>query len=66
MDDASREKLTEVWKAWVEAAVVETGSIPPGNAPGESKWQSRSPKANKPEIRLTAGARDLSREEARC
>lgn len=30
--------------------------IPPGNAPGETRWQSRSvARATKPEIRLTAG-----------
>ena len=32
-----------------------SGNIPPGNAPGESKWQARSGRAAKPEIRLTAG-----------
>ncbi len=37
-------------------AVAETGVIPPGNAPGETRWQSRSvARATKPEIRLTAG-----------
>lgn len=33
----------------------ETGSIPPGNAPGETKWQAKRPRAAKPEIRLTPG-----------
>lgn len=35
-------------------AVVESGNIPPGNEPGETKWQSRvvRPKAD---IKLTAG-----------
>ncbi|GFR48204.1 hypothetical protein Agub_g10062 [Astrephomene gubernaculifera] len=56
VDDATREGLTSAWKAWVEEAVAETGDIPPGNAPGETKWQSRSvARATKPEIRLTAG-----------
>jgi hypothetical protein len=34
--------------------VAEGGDIPPGNAPGETKWQSRAvrPKAD---IKLTAG-----------
>jgi len=36
-------------------AVEASGNIPPGNAPGESKWQARSGRAAKPEIRLTAG-----------
>jgi hypothetical protein len=36
-------------------AVLATGSIPPGNAPGETKWQSRAVRPAKPEIRLTAG-----------
>lgn len=36
--------------------MAEAGIIPPGNAPGETKWQSRSvARATKPEIRLTAG-----------
>ncbi|KAG2430785.1 hypothetical protein HYH02_013624 [Chlamydomonas schloesseri] len=56
VDDASREGLTAAWKAWVEETVAESGTIPPGNAPGETKWQSRSvARATKPEIRLTAG-----------
>jgi Grx4 family monothiol glutaredoxin len=37
------------------AAVTETGSIPPGNAPGEKSWQQRRPRAAKPEIKLTPG-----------
>lgn len=37
-------------------AVTDTGSIPPGNAQGETKWQARSvARATKPEIKLTAG-----------
>ncbi len=36
-------------------AVAETGTIPPGNAPGETKWQSRTARPARPEIRLTAG-----------
>lgn len=36
-------------------AVEATGTIPPGNAPGEKKWQQRRPMAAKPEIRLTPG-----------
>ncbi|EFJ50384.1 CGFS type glutaredoxin 6 [Volvox carteri f. nagariensis] len=56
VEDASREGLTSAWKSWVEEAVTETGNIPPGNMPGETKWQSRSvARATKPEIRLTAG-----------
>mmetsp|Transcript_23376 Transcript_23376/g.59840 ORF Transcript_23376/g.59840 Transcript_23376/m.59840 type:complete len:280 (-) Transcript_23376:537-1376(-) len=52
---ATRESLTAAWKAWVEEAVAETGTIPPGNAPGETKWQSRTAKPARPEIRLTNG-----------
>lgn len=33
----------------------ESGQIPPGNAPGEKKWQQRRARAAKPEIRLTPG-----------
>lgn len=39
----------------LSCAVAETGTIPPGNAPGETKWQSRTAKPARPEIRLTAG-----------
>ncbi|KAF5833488.1 thioredoxin-like protein [Dunaliella salina] len=55
MTHATRESLTEAWKHWVEEAVNATGTIPPGNAPGEKKWQSRTVKPPRPEIRLTAG-----------
>eukprot|EP00195_Chlamydomonas_chlamydogama_P006123 CAMPEP_0202889656 /NCGR_PEP_ID=MMETSP1392-20130828/255_1 /ASSEMBLY_ACC=CAM_ASM_000868 /TAXON_ID=225041 /ORGANISM="Chlamydomonas chlamydogama, Strain SAG 11-48b" /LENGTH=281 /DNA_ID=CAMNT_0049573039 /DNA_START=49 /DNA_END=894 /DNA_ORIENTATION=+ len=53
--DASRESLTAAWKAWVEEAVESTGTVPPGNMPGETKWQSRAARPLKKEIRLTAG-----------
>ena len=54
--DATREALTSAWKAWVEEAIAAGGAIPPGNAPGESKWQSRSAaRPPRPEIKLTAG-----------
>jgi len=39
----------------VSSAVENTGAIPPGNAPGEKKWQQRRVRASKPEIRLTPG-----------
>lgn len=55
VEDASREALTDAWKLWVEQAAESTGSIPPGNLPGESRFQSRAGKPAKPEIRLTAG-----------
>lgn len=52
----TREELTTRWKAWVEEAMEESGNIPPGNMPGETKWQSRSvARATKAEIRLTNG-----------
>eukprot|EP00877_Chromochloris_zofingiensis_P014725 jgi/Chrzof1/9506/Cz04g05200.t1 len=54
VSDASREGLTDAWKAWVQEAMEDTGKIPPGNAPGETKWQSRAVRA-KSEIMLTAG-----------
>ncbi|GAB4824181.1 hypothetical protein N2152v2_011227 [Parachlorella kessleri] len=51
-----KESLTETWKAWVSEAVSETGEIPPGNAPGETRWQARRSAARaKPEVRLTPG-----------
>jgi hypothetical protein len=34
--------------------VAETGAVPPGNAPGETLWQQRAPRA-RPEVKLTAG-----------
>lgn len=50
-----KEDLTEAWKVWIQQAVEETGSIPPGNAPGEKKWQQRRRRMVKPEIKLTPG-----------
>ncbi|KXZ55070.1 hypothetical protein GPECTOR_3g227 [Gonium pectorale] len=56
VDDGSRESLVAAWKEWLEETLTTTGKIPPGNEPGETKWQSRSvARATKPEIRLTAG-----------
>ena len=39
----------------MEQAVADSGVLPPGNAPGETKWQSRKAAPLKNEIRLTAG-----------
>jgi len=52
--DATRDALTGAWKVWMEETLGDSGDIPPGNAPGETKWQSRvvRPKAD---IKLTAG-----------
>ena len=36
-----KEELQEAWKEWVQAAVAESGCIPPGNAPGQTLWQQR-------------------------
>jgi len=55
MPEAGKEVLTEAWKAWIQQAVEETGAIPPGNAPGEKKWQQRRKRMAKPEIKLTPG-----------
>lgn len=55
MPGAGKEELTEAWKAWIQQAVEETGAIPPGNAPGEKKWQQRRKRMAKPEIKLTPG-----------
>lgn len=52
---ASKDDLTDAWKDWVAQAVEETGTIPPGNAPGERSWQQRRPRAPKLELRLTPG-----------
>lgn len=52
---ASKEELTDAWKEWVQQAVEATGEVPPGNAPGEKKWQQRARKAARPELRLTSG-----------
>ena len=51
--DPSREVLVDAWKAWVEQAVGESGALPPGNAPGETRWQARKASPMKREIRLT-------------
>jgi Grx4 family monothiol glutaredoxin len=53
--DAGKDDLTDGWKAWVQDAVQASGVIPPGNAPGEKRWQQRRPRAARPEIRLTPG-----------
>ncbi|KAG1679836.1 hypothetical protein FOA52_012749 [Chlamydomonas sp. UWO 241] len=55
MADTSRDALIAVWKGWIQEAVVATGDLPPGNTPGESKWQARKAAPIKKEIRLTAG-----------
>lgn len=52
---AGKEDLVEAWKEWVQEAVNSIGTIPPGNAPGETKWQQRRPRAAKQEIKLTPG-----------
>lgn len=52
---AGKEELTEAWKSWIEHAVEETGSIPPGNTPGETKWTQRKRRVAKQEIKLTPG-----------
>lgn len=38
VDSAAREVLIDAWKGWVEQAVETTGTLPPGNAPGETRW----------------------------
>lgn len=55
MPGAGKEELTEAWKSWIERAVEETGSIPPGNAPGETMWTQRKRRIAKQEIKLTPG-----------
>ncbi|KAF8058886.1 GRXS16 [Scenedesmus sp. PABB004] len=54
MPDAGREQMTAAWKAWMEEALAETGGVPPGNLPGEQRWQSRAARP-KADIKLTAG-----------
>jgi hypothetical protein len=46
--------MPEVVGVCLVFAVSESGAIPPGNAPGETKWQARTVRV-KPEIKLTAG-----------
>ncbi|KAL6772134.1 GRX6 [Auxenochlorella protothecoides x Auxenochlorella symbiontica] len=57
LPDASREELTEAWKAWLQQSVDATGKIPPGNAPGpaQAAWHSRRARRPRPELRLTPG-----------
>lgn len=52
--DGNRDTLTAAWKAWMEQAIAESGAVPPGNAPGETRWSGRPVRA-KTEIKLTAG-----------
>ena len=52
-EGCSKEELTAVWKSWVEEALEETGALPPGNLPGDERFQR--PK-QKPDVRLTPGA----------
>eukprot|EP00887_Chlorella_sp_A99_P001855 scaffold19.g1855.t1 len=51
----SKEELMEAWKEWIQAAVAETGTVPPGNAPGETKWQQRRARPARPEMKMTPG-----------
>ncbi|KAI3437590.1 hypothetical protein D9Q98_000043 [Chlorella vulgaris] len=55
LPNAAKEQLQEAWKQWMQEAVAELGAIPPGNAPGETSWQQRRPRAAKAEVRLTPG-----------
>ena len=52
MPNAGKDELTEAWKGWIQQAVDALGGIPPGNAPGEKKWQQRRARAARPEVRL--------------
>ncbi|KAK9917391.1 hypothetical protein WJX75_003849 [Coccomyxa subellipsoidea] len=54
VESASREDLTAKWQEWVQAAVTESGEVPPGNAKGNTMWAIRR-SAAKPEIKLTPG-----------
>lgn len=57
LPNATKQALTDAWKEWLQAAVTDTGSIPPGNGDAEEKllWQARKKPAAKPEIKLTPG-----------
>lgn len=50
---ASKELLTAAWKAWLQEAVSATGTVPPGNAQGNTSFAARA--RAKPEIKLTPG-----------
>eukprot|EP00891_Asterochloris_glomerata_P006314 jgi/Astpho2/6314/Aster-08147 len=52
--DASKENLTAAWKQWLQDAVQETGTIPPGNAKGNKQWTAKRVQS-RPEIKLTPG-----------
>ncbi|CAD7702129.1 unnamed protein product [Ostreobium quekettii] len=39
----------------MEQYIAESGNVPPGNAPGEKKWQTRRVRRARPEIKLTPG-----------
>lgn len=55
VSNPTKEALTGAWKEWVQEAVNESGTIPPGNMPGEKLWVARKGTAPRPEIRLTPG-----------
>jgi Grx4 family monothiol glutaredoxin len=56
LENATKEDLTEAWKQWLQEAVNESGSIPPGNhGPEKEKWMGKQRPKVKPEIRLTSG-----------
>lgn len=56
MPAATRDDLTSVWRAWVQAVVEATGGAPPGNLPaGQADWAPRRPPPPPPEVRLTPG-----------
>ncbi|CAL5224467.1 g7159 [Coccomyxa viridis] len=51
---ASKEAMVAKWQEWLQAAVNETGAVPPGNAKGNTTWSIRR-SAPKPELKLTPG-----------
>ncbi|CAG9465148.1 unnamed protein product [Pedinophyceae sp. YPF-701] len=52
---ASKEALQAAWKAWMQEHLNEAGALPPGNNPGEKRWQMRAKKPARPDLKLTSG-----------
>lgn len=55
---ATREQLTDAWRAWVQQVVDTSGAPPPGNLPDQqATWapKTRSAPPPPPEIKLTPG-----------
>eukprot|EP00898_Chlorokybus_atmophyticus_P008678 jgi/Chlat1/8811/Chrsp90S08147 len=53
---ATRADLQGAWQAWVQEHLTETGTVPPGNAGGNTTWTQRRARMSRPEIRILPGS----------